>query len=156
MTIVDEGVIRLRNIQTLLERQEVWLKKIAAEDGTYRGQWGDWSYVKKGKAHFYYRLVTFAGATMNIDLNLPFAFQLNRISQVFNDATARDFEIRVYEDPAIDAYASLLNAAGNTSTSTVSQRGEEYRYENNARLRMYYANFTADKTVRIRIQVNEL
>lgn len=156
LTLSTQALIKLQNIESALLRQEDWLKKLANADGSYRGQVGSWTWVRKGKAHFFYQLVTFAGSTMNIDLTLPFVFQLNRITQVFNDATAKDFDIRVYEDPAIDAYASLLNATGNTSTSVVTQRGEEYRFETNARIRLYYSNFTADKTVRIRIQVNEL
>ncbi len=148
--------IKLQNIETILLREEVWLKKIAQEDSSYRGQFGQWTWIRKGKANFFYQLVTFTGSTMDIDLSLPFVFQLNRITQVFNDATARDFEIRVYDDPSIDAYASLLAATGNISTSVVTQRGEEYRYEMNARLRLHYANYTASKTVRIRVQVNEL
>lgn len=115
-----------------------------------------WKMKQVGKSYFFDQLVTFTGTTMNINLILPFAFQLNRSEQIFSDATARDFEIQVYSDPSQTAYASLLNSAGNIATSVVAQRGSEYQYPANSKIIHYYANFTAGKTVRIRVQVTEL
>ncbi len=117
---------------------------------------GGWTFEKAGKSHFFERVVTFAGTTMSIDLDFPKSVQLNRVEQVFNDATARDFSIRVFTDPSLSYYIELDTQAASTALNRVVQAGLEYKYPSGSRLRLYYSSFTVGKTVTIRVQVDEL
>ncbi len=126
------------------------------ERGSIRGRNGSWSFEKVGKSYFFEQVVAFAGATMNVDLDFPKSLQLNRIEQVFNDATARDFSVRVFTDASLAYYVELDTQAANVSLNRVIQAGAEYKYPSGSRLRLYYSSFTAGKIVTIRVQVDEL
>lgn len=93
---------------------------------------------------------------MTINLDFPRAIQLNRVEQKFNDATARDISVRHYSDPSSTVYVEYLNLAADVSTNKIIQAGNEYKYGRNSRLQLYYANFTAGKTVEITVQADEL
>ena len=132
------------------------LKILTGPNSEFRGTIGNWSYRKVGRSWFFEQVVTYAGATQSIDVDFPNAIQLNRIEQVCNDATARDFSVRVFTDPALAYYIELDNQAANTALNRVIQAGAEYKYPAGSRLRLYYSNFTVGKTVTIRVQVDEL
>ena len=141
-----------------------WLKSIDArlkllvtpESSGYRGNKGSWTYYKVRNSFFYEQIVTYTGATQNVDLDFPNASQLNRIEQIWSDATARDFSCVVYTDPSLSSVIQLDTQVTNTATSRLLQLGSEYKYPSGSRLRIIYANTTISKTVTIRIQVDEL
>lgn len=131
------------------------IKKITARD-TERGDKDGWSYLRVSKSWFFEQTVTYAGSAQSVDLTIVRAFQLNRIEQVWNDATARDFSIRMYTDPSLSFYAELDKQTANTALNRIIQAGTEYKYPASSRLRCYYENTTAAKTCRVRVQVDEL
>lgn len=150
--------------QTLVEIRD---KKQNQE--TIKGTYNSWVGVKAGKSWFLERLVTLSGTTITINLDLidhikslqkrdvlPGAFQINRIETVFNDTTARSFSIRIFTNPAYSQYVELYSKTSDISLNTLMQAGIEYKYPAEFRIQFYYSSFTADKTVRIRIQVDEL
>jgi len=115
-----------------------------------------WTRTHIGKSWFWSKMITYAGAANTQDLILPTSCQLNRIEQVWDDATAKDFSIRVYTDPGSAAYIELDTQTGNTATSRLLQLGSEYKYPRGSRVRIYSANNTNAKTDTINIQADEL
>lgn len=114
-----------------------------------------WAWHRIGKSWYYNRTVTFAGTTQQIDLFLPRAVQLNRVEQIFDDATSKDYSVRIY--PAASAnYAELETVTTNTDTSRVLQLGIEFKYPQSTKLSIYYSNYTVGKIVDIRIQADDI
>lgn len=154
----EDLIIKLSNIESHLQdlhkTMQVQFDNVYGRISTYISQADLWTVKQTGKSYFYERLVTFTGTAMDIDLNLPYPSQLNRIEQIFNDTTARDFEIRIYNsvDPAV--YTTLVSDVTNTGLNRVSYI--EYKYETGTRIRIHYENITTGSTVRIKIQVDEL
>jgi hypothetical protein len=122
----------------------------------FNGNDSGWKFYHIGKSWFYEQVVTYPGAAVSVDLNLPKACQLNRIEQIWNDATAKDFSIRVFTDPSSSSYIELDTQTANTATSRLLQAGIEYKYPAGSRIRIYSGSNTATKTDTIRIQVDEL
>lgn len=115
-----------------------------------------WARTRIGKSWFWSKTIIYTGAANTQDIILPVSCQLNRIEQVWNDTTAKDFSIRVYTDPGSAAYIELDTQAGNTATSRLLQLGSEYKYPRGSRVRIYSANNTNLKTDTIIIQADEL
>lgn len=125
--------------------------------GHERGNTQGWTYYRIGKSWFFEQTVTFdSGSSQNVDLDFPRAVQLNRIEQVWNDATSKDFAIRFFATPDSTYYSEVVTETGNVNTSWVTQLGTEYKFTSGSRLRLNYANYTADKTVNIVVQADEL
>lgn len=122
----------------------------------YQGSVLGWSYVQIGYVFFYEKTVTYTGSAESHDIIFPKAIQLNRIEQIWNDATARDFSIRMMTAGSTSTYVELRAETADTGLNRITQAGIEYKYPGGSRLRMYYANTTAGKTVTIRVQVDEL
>ncbi len=122
----------------------------------WTGYYQGWTATRKNKSWFFRKTVTFAGTsnTENIDMSVP--FQINRIEQVFNDATARDYSVRVITEPSSTAYIALDEQTVNTDLNTYLQAGIEYKYPANARIQLYWTTFTAGKTVVVNVQVDEV
>ena len=136
---------------------------------SHKTVYDSWTVIGVGKSWFLERLVTFAGTTITVNLDLllaikalqkktvlPDAFQLNRITQIFNDATSKSFSVRLYDNPACSDFVELDTQTGNTATSRLMQGGTEYKYPAEFRVQLYYSDFVIGKTVRIRVQVDEL
>ncbi len=124
--------------------------------GSFRGNVNGWSFLHVGKSWFYEKVVTYNGSANTQDLDFPVSVQINRIEQVWNDATTKDFSVRLYTDPGLAYYVELDTQTGNTATSRVLQLGTEYKYPSGARLRIYSGTNTNAKTDTIRVQVDEL
>ena len=131
------------------------LKKLIPATLEVRGTVNGWNYIKVGKSWFYERTVTYDGNANTQDIDFLKSIQLNRIEQIWNDTTTKDFSVRVFSDTMI-GYAELKNRTGSTATSDVLQLGMEYKYPAGARLRIYSGTNTTAKTDTIRVQVDEL
>jgi hypothetical protein len=125
-------------------------------NGSFIGSTGSWKYLHVGKSWFFEQVVTYPGAAISTDLILPMSIQLNRIEQIWNDATIKGFSIRVFTDPSLASYIELDTQTGNTATSRLVQLGTEYKYPAGSMIRIYSGVNTATKTDTIRIQVDEL
>ena len=123
---------------------------------SFRGNRDGWEYLHIGKSWFFHKIVTYTGAANTCDLSFPISFQINRVEQVWNDATTKDFSIRMFSNPANSAYIELDTQTGNTYTSEILQLGTEYKYPAGSRLRIYSATNTDTKTDTIEIQIDEL
>ena len=141
---------------THLENMENYLKQLVGGGSGFRGSSGGWSYLKVGKSWFYEKTVVYTGSEENHDIDFPVSVQLNRIEQVWNDATARDISVRVFTDPSLSYYVELRQSVSNTLLNQIIQVGAEYKYPAGSRLRMNYQNTTGAKTVTIRVQVDEV
>ncbi len=142
--------------------------KLITSETRLNGTYNSLKYSKVKSSWFLEKLITFSGSTttVNIDLlelikalqktggELPGAFKINRIEQIFNDPTARGYSIRIYTNPAIDAYIEIDADTADTSLN-ISIEGE-YKVPAEFRIQFYYSNFTAGKTARIRVQVDEI
>ena len=117
-----------------------------------------WNAKKIGKSRIYEQQIVYAGAPgpITYSLVLETSGQLNRIEQLWDDATAKGATITVRNTPNAAYAASLQALVGNTSTSEVLQLGDEYKYSMGATLFFTYANYTDAKIVRIIVQVDEL
>ncbi len=144
----------LNRIATSLNNIYLWLTGQLASPTT-RGTVNGWNYLRVGKSWFYERTVTYDGNANTQDIDFLKSVQLNRIEQIWNDATTKDFSVRVFSDTMI-SYVELDTQAGNTATSRVLQLGAEYKYPAGARLRIYSGTNTNAKTDTIRVQVDEL
>ena len=131
--------------------------KTGKEIGSFRGRNSEgWTTMQVGKSWFFERTITYTGAAQTIDLNISHAFQLNRIEQIWNDATSRDFSIRIFTDPSLVHYVELDTQTSNTALNRIIQAGIEYKYVAGSRLRFYFTNTTLNKTDTVRIQLDEL
>lgn len=124
--------------------------------GSFRGNVNGWTYLHVGKSWFYEKVVTYDGNANTQDIDFPVSVQINRIEQVWNDATTKDFSVRVFTNPSLSSYVELDTQTGNTATSRILQLGLEYKYPTGARLRIYSGTNTNTKTDTIRVQVDEL
>ncbi|KPQ42201.1 MAG: hypothetical protein MPEBLZ_03251 [Candidatus Methanoperedens nitroreducens] len=132
------------------------IKDALSIDNHERGSYQGWDYYRIGKSLFFIQTLTYAGATMTLNLDFTKAVQMNRLEQVWNDATARDLSLRMYSNASNSAYVELDNAAANTALNRIIQAGIEYKYTAGSRLQFYYSNFTVGKTVTIVVQADEL
>jgi len=123
---------------------------------SFRGNRDGWEYLHIGKSWFFHKVVTYTGAANTCDLSFPLSIQLNRIEQVWNDTTTKDFSIRVYGNPSSSAYVQLDTQIGNIHTSEILQLGTEWKYPAGSRLRIYSATNTDTKTDTIEVQAEEL
>lgn len=123
---------------------------------SFSGNHDGWTFLHVGKSWFYSKVVTYDGNANTQDISFPRAVQLNRIEQIWNDATTKDFSVRVFSDPGNAAYVELDTQTGNTATSRILQLGVEYKYPGGSRLRIYSGTNTNAKTDTIRVQVDEL
>lgn len=131
------------------------IKKLT--DGLYeRGNLMGWTYYKKGKRRIYEQTVTYTGSAQTVNLDIECMFQLDLVVQIWNDATARDFSVRMFTDPSSTAYMELDAQTVNTALNRVSQGGPEYTYPPASRLQMYYANTTAAKTCKVTVMLSEI
>jgi len=120
--------------------------------------WGIWAASRAGKSITYKYQETYSGAPGPItrQLLLEGYCQVNRIDQIWNDATAKDCEIRAFSEASNTYYSLLQDLAGNTSTSETLQLGQEYKYPMGGRLDFVHENFTNGKIMKIIVQVDEL
>lgn len=115
-----------------------------------------WSFYRIGKSVFYERSITYDGNPASLDLQFPVATQINRIEQIWDDATAKDAEIMVLANPSSVYYIVLDSVTANTNTSRLLQLGLEYKYTAATMLRLYYGTNTNGKILTVRVQADDL
>lgn len=119
---------------------------------SFRGNDSGWAYLHVGKSWFYSKTITYTGSASTQDINFPKSIQLNRIEQIWDDDTTRDYSIRVFTIPG--AYTELDTQTGNTDNNMVLRLDD--KYPSGTRLQFYSGVNTNLKTNTILIQVDEL
>lgn len=78
-----------------------------------------WRIQRDGNIYEFSAIFTLTGAAQNIDLNIPFPFQLNRVQYFSDDATAKSFAERIYSAGSVDPnnYDEIVNVAADTNQS---------------------------------------
>ncbi|MDD5616323.1 MAG: hypothetical protein PHH85_08995 [Candidatus Methanoperedens sp.] len=154
-TLCQQELSTLQKMAASLENIYLYLTGQTSTP-SFQGNQDGWTYTHVGKSWFFNKVITYDGNANTQDLNIPRSFQLNRIEQIWNDATAKDFSIRVFSDPANIAYIELDTQTANIATSRLVQAGIEYKFPGGSRLRIYSGANIAGKTDTIKIQVDEL
>jgi hypothetical protein len=133
----------------------VW-RIVAGRKVGYR-KYGNWD--EKRSVNFqvmYEQIVTYAGSTMTLNLDIPVNVMLHRIEMISSDNTAKSYEIREYTDWNNDSNYNLLKA------STANQITRWFKpYSNHfipagSRIQFYFSSFTAAKTNKIIVAVEEI
>ncbi len=141
-------------IELLTEIKDILKRTFDASSMSIRGNNNGWNTLNVGKSWVYNRTGTFAGTTTTFVIDFPKAVQLNRVVQLFNDATAKNYDVRIYSQGGSTLYASLDTKTGDTSTQIVDLT--DYKIGALGRISIVYASYTAGKTFEIDIQVDEL
>jgi len=155
--VCGDSLTQLRNIGDHLTSLHNLIIKYF-EPIPFRGIQDGWNKIQIGKSLFYERVITYAGAPgpVTYQLYLKNSSQVNRIEQVWNDATAKDISIRAYPNISGLGYVQLQTLTTDTNTSELLQLGTEFKYPAGARIDFVYENFTNAKTVQILLQADEL
>lgn len=126
--------------------------------GVHRG----WSYTKEGKVWNFSRTVTIDGTTdQTVSLPLPppgskgTGLQLNLVTFFYNDGTAKNHELRVYNGTTPRAYAAFMTKTSDTAQPHFAQFGAEYKYTQLLKID-YVVTGTNGKLVDITIAMEEL
>lgn len=144
------------SLEILRELLKIAKKYLGTGDGERGYTPEGWSYYRIGKSVFYERSITYDGNAASLDLQFPVATQVNRIEQIWNDATVKDAEVRVYSNPSSAYYIVLDSVTANPDTSRLLQLGLEYKYTATTMLRLYYATNTNGKILMVRVQADDL
>lgn len=121
-----------------------------------------WGYTKEGKIWNFSRTVTIDGTSDQIS-SLPsplpmskgIGFQLNLVTFFYNDDTAKNHELRVYNGITPRAYAAFMTRTVDTAQPHFAQFGVEYKYTQLLKID-YVVTGTNGKTVDITIALEEL
>ena len=123
--------------------------------GTVEDTVGNWTRKHNNTAWFFEQTVTFAGSTMNVNLDFPQALKLGWITLVFNDATVRTFSINHYMNPNDTYYSQIRQESADTSLNyRISDINEIYPI--NARLQFAFSVYTVGKTCKISVQASDI
>lgn len=145
----------LRDFFTPIPISGVTYKIINGRKVGYR-DYGIWQ-EKRGGGYdvTYEHTETYAGSTTNLNLDFKTQVMVKRIELVWNDATARDYEIRMYSDKDNSIYYSVIRTEiANTKTSTIISL--DFVYPAGSRLQFYFSSYTAAKINKILIAIEEL
>lgn len=100
------------------------------------------------------QLVTLAGTTQTVSLNIPIGFRLHRISQFFSAANARTFNIRVFSAPTVNksAYEEIESVTASTALSDIALTDpSEFEYITPVTIQFNYSSYTATDTIAITV-----
>lgn len=128
---------------------------IASQEHYKNEKDGDWTITKIGKHLFIGKSLAYSAASSTHDINFPRAVEIKSVSQIWNDATAKDFAVRACTNPVTADYVNIDTATANTDTDTFIQ-DINLKLPPGGQLRISYANCTVAKIVNIVIQVDEL
>lgn len=119
-------------------------------------QYGIWIAKRTGKSvtYEYEEIYTGSPGPVTKQFSLQGAGKINYIAQLWNDTTAKDIQVRAYNDASTSYYTLIQNLAGNTSLSELLQL--EFFYAMGSRFEFRYENYTNAKIFRIIIQVDYL
>lgn len=144
----------LSSMESTIRRQEAILsKQFAPDQEAIRGYDNGWNYLFIGKSLFFNQTLTFSGTTVTLNIDFPKAVTLNRLFMSFNDATAKDFDIRIYAIPGT-YYVSINTKTGDINTSVVDLT--DIKIGAFGRISIVFSNYTAGKITSIDVQADEL
>ncbi|HWQ95918.1 MAG TPA: hypothetical protein VN368_00960 [Candidatus Methylomirabilis sp.] len=100
---------------------------------------------------------TFAGSTTTLNLDFFVNVNIQRIELIYNDSTAKDYEIRIYSDYNSDSYYNLLDkGTSNQDTPLMNYDPMSGMMPAGSRLQLYFSNYTAGKIVKIVVGAEEI
>ncbi len=98
---------------------------------------------------------TYVSTTTNINLDFNTQVIIKRIELIWDDATAKGYELRAYSDKDNSPYYSLLKKeTGNTDTRDILRY--DFVYPAGSRLQFYFDNYTPGKICKILVAIEEL
>lgn len=123
--------------------------------GSFHDIYQNWDRKRVNQSWWYEQTITFAGSTLNVNLDFPQASLLNYVVMIFNDGTSKDFSIRVLTTPSDGYYAEVRTETSNTGTDYRTCKLEE-KYPTAARLQINFSNYTVGKIVKITVQADDV
>ncbi len=153
--ILKEVTLLRQNQVSTPEITGVQYKVINGHKVGYR-PYGIWD-EKRGDGYevTYEHTEIYAGSTLTLNLDFAYQTALKRVELIWNDTTAKGYELRMYSDFNNSAYYSLIKKeTGNQDTSDISMFG--FVYPAGSRLQFYFDNYTAGKINKILVAIEEL
>ncbi|VVB86227.1 Uncharacterised protein [uncultured archaeon] len=153
----------IQDTNRILTQQEALLRRLneglvnSPQHGDITSEYttrNNYSAFRIGKSWFFNQNITFAGTVMDIQLTNINAMVYNKISLSFDDATAKDFDIRGYPEASSSAYEDLDNKTADTNQFVLV--ATDYKMPPSSVLLIHFANFTVGKKCSIRIQGDEI
>jgi hypothetical protein len=120
-------------------------------------QYGGWT--EKRSVNFqvlYEQIITYAGTTMTINLDFLVNVMLRRAEMIHSDNIAKTYEIRYYSDYNHDSNYNLLKASTANQDTRWFQGYENLFMPAGSRVQLYFSGFTAGKTNKVIIGVEEI
>jgi hypothetical protein len=152
---IDDKLRIIRDFFTPVPAQGVAYRIINGHSIGSRS-YGGWA-EKRGAGYevTYERTETYSGTTLILDLDFATQAMLKRIELMWNDATSKDYEIRVFSDFNNSSLYSLIKKeTGNTETSEITFM--DFVYPPGARVQLYFENYTAGKICKVLVAMEEL
>ncbi len=155
---MDENVLAIKDnfISPDYNTRGVIWRVVDGKKVGYR-QYGPWT--ERRSINFqvlYEQIVTYTGANMTINLDFQVNVMLNRIEMISSDDTAKGFEWRAYTDYNHDSYYNLIGKGKANQTTRILQMYEKEFMPVGSRIQFYFDNFTAAKTNKIIVGVEEI
>ncbi len=117
----------------------------------------EWTIAHIGNNYEFQKQVTLTGSAQDIDLNIPFALQLNRVSFFSDDDTAKSFSLRIYSGSVtLISYEELITVATNTNMSIVLFVDNTRYIQSPIRIRTAVSASTIGKILTIKVSVDKL
>jgi len=152
---IKDEITLLRDYFTPIPISGVTYKIINGRKVGYR-QVGVWD-EKRGGGYdvTYEHTKTYAGTTTTLNLDFITQVMLKRIEFVWDDDTARTYEIRVFSDKDNSVlYSVIRSETANTKTSAIISL--DFVYPAGSRLQFYFSSYTASKINKILVAIEEL
>lgn len=116
-----------------------------------------WTGKRSQDYHVQYEITaTYTGSNTTIDLDFPENVELQYYGLIWNNATAKDLEIRVYADYRINDYYNLLYKNTNYTIDKRMEREINTFMPAGTRLRFYFENYTVGNIVTAVVGVREV
>jgi hypothetical protein len=157
MTMACVDIVNVLNV--ISKQIQDWYNQVYGLVNTQINQNQDrWTVKKTGKEYTFEQTLTYTGSTATVNLQFDRRMSVKRIDQIWDDATAKDIDVRIYSDASSVLYAVLLNATTNTDTSKITSAltESELSFAPNGKLQFVYANNTVAKICKIVVIAEEL
>ena len=152
---IKDELTLLRDYFTPIPISGVTYKIINGRKVGYR-QVGVWDEKRGGGYDITYEHTeTYAGTTTTLNLDFVTQVMLKRIELVWDDDTARTYEIRVFSDKDNSVlYSVIRGETANIKTSAIISL--DFVYPAGSRLQFYFSSYTATKLNKILVAIEEL
>lgn len=120
--------------------------------------YGEWTERRSINFQLLYEHIeTYAGTTRTLDLDFQVNTMLRRIEMIHNDDTAKTFEVRLFSDYNQDSSNyNILKSSTADQTVRWMQVFDNIFLPAGSRLEFYFSSYTAGKTNKIIIGVEEI